>query len=854
MSRSHFLTAAALLCLLSVAPLRPARATGPTAAEPLESALDRARALHLSGELEAALAAYLQLADRASGTENAIAATARNNACVVLMGRGRYREAVAQCRAALSLRREIGDRTRTARTLNNLGLALQHQGLLDEAEGSFLEARDLNRDLGESRAEVINEANLGVLHTQAGRYARALAHHETAARLAGTDPEAGWRKSQVRTSVINRGVVLEKLGAYREALELYRTVLSDEAELETWQKAPLLVNRGVVYRNLGDPARALEDFAAARDLYEADGDLSGLSNTWLNEALALHLNLARPVAAEESYRRALNLARESGDVAEEIQDLFYLGALLRETGRYEEAEQAFRLCLDVSRSADSAEGRWSSLEGLGRIAWAAGRREEALDLLLAALDEIELVRAGVASGPLRSGFLGDRRSAYGAAAELLAEQHRESGEPEPAERAYLVCQRAKARDLLDAVGRIGAPLAPLHAAEIRAHLGPEVLLEYFAAGTKVLRWEVHRDAVHLADLGPRDELMRRVGRLHRALARGDAPDANLVAELSRSLLRDLSPAALSAEVIRIAPDGRLRYLPFELLHDPAKEGRLLVDRAVVSYLPSGSAIGFGRRRSITEEIFFAGLANPDLEADVAGSAAAVTARRLGLGPLPAAEREVRSASEALPGTAVVLVGAAATETALRDLAKAAPRVLHLAGHAVLDERSDHGAAILLRPTQEHDGMLFPAEIANLGVASRLVVLSACSSALGGPEDGRALASLTGAFLGAGSTAVLATLWEVGDEAAATFSEQFYFEIGRGHPPVVALDEVKRRMRADPVWSHPSLWAGWVLSGDGTEPIVRSTGSRRWLLAALVVLALSIAVFLVSRLRSRAGRI
>ena len=93
------------------------------------------------------------------------------------------------------------------------------------------------------------------------------------------------------------------------------------------------------------------------------------------------------------------------------------------------------------------------------------------------------------------------------------------------------------------------------------------------------------------------------------------------------------------------------------------------------------------------------------------------------------------------------------------------------------------------------------------------MLAACRTALGPGEDGRALASLTGSFLAAGSRGVVATLWDVNDAATATFMEQFYWHLGRGLTPAEALRETKRRLRADPRWSRPALWAGYVLIGN-----------------------------------------
>jgi len=161
----------------------------------------------------------------------------------------------------------------------------------------------------------------------------------------------------------------------------------------------------------------------------------------------------------------------------------------------------------------------------------------------------------------------------------------------------------------------------------------------------------------------------------------------------------------------------------------------------------------------------------------------------------------------------VLTRGQATERAFRAAAGRGARVVHLATHTVIDERPGRGAAILLTPEAGDDGLLSPEEIARLGSHSDLTVLAACRTALGPGEDGRALASLTGSFLAAGSRGVVATLWDVNDAATAAFMEQFYWHLGRGLTPAEALRETKRRLRADPRWSRPALWAGYVLIGN-----------------------------------------
>ena len=62
-----------------------------------------------------------------------------------------------------------------------------------------------------------------------------------------------------------------------------------------------------------------------------------------------------------------------------------------------------------------------------------------------------------------------------------------------------------------------------------------------------------------------------------------------------------------------------------------------------------------------------------------------------------------------------------------------------------------------------EGFLRAHEIYNLKLNAELVVLSACSTALGKEIKGEGLAGLTRGFMYAGTPRVIASLWNVRDE-------------------------------------------------------------------------------------------
>jgi CHAT domain-containing protein len=319
-------------------------------------------------------------------------------------------------------------------------------------------------------------------------------------------------------------------------------------------------------------------------------------------------------------------------------------------------------------------------------------------------------------------------------------------------------------------------------------------------------------------------------------------------QLSSALLSDVKLAADTK--LYVAPDGVLQYLPFELLSLPG-QGALL-NATTISYLPSASALAWLRARTPSPDLELLAFGDvPARGADPRAPADALLTDFV-LPPLTETARELAAAQRSLPGRQQVLTGAAASEGAWHSSAGQSVAVVHVAAHALVDERPGRGAAILLAADEREDGLLHPDEIVADRHPAALTILAACHSAADVLENGRALGSLTGAFLAAGSNAVIATLWDVDDTTTAAFMEQLYYEIGQGSPAAEALRRVKVRLSGDPRWSNPSSWSGYVLIGDAHSPLVRGSVLTRIVIAALLLLALAISAWLWARRRREAS--
>lgn len=798
--------------------------------------LDDARQLQASGHCREAVPLYQTIAAASRQAEPATAGIALNNACLCLSDLGEGEAALVACEEALALRRGLDDPRRLARSLNNTGRVLLRLGRYDRAAERIREALDINRAMGDVEGEVLNLGNLGVVAIYTGRYGEALDLNRRAEAIASAHADAPWSAEQRRMAILNEGVVLERLGAFDEALERYEQLRKEGDELPPRNRAALIANVGILYRHLGDPVRAAASVREAARLSATVEDVAGLANAELNLGIILHYNLGQLDAAEEAYRTALRLTQNLGEPDAIIESALNLGSLLLTERRFDEALEQFRLARHIADASGSADGLVRALAGLGRLRAATGDLVAAREHLERAMTTLEGVRAGLDRAALRAQFLRDRRSVFGSLVQVLAAL----ADTEPGAgheiQALEVVQRAKHRALLEAVGR-GSDLEPARAEQLQRAAGDGVIVEYFFTEDHLFRWLIERHGVTLTRLASARELDPLLREVHRELAAGGAPRPTVMERLAERLLAGVDLDRRSH--IYIAPDGLLHYLPFEALDLPARPGSILLDLATVAYLPSASLLTRGQAPA-PHALRLLALGAPAVPAgEEAGSPRSLISARFALQPLRAAELD--AIGSAIGGRQSILRGADATEARFRAGAAAGTSILHLATHTLVDERMDARAAVLLAPSGSDDGLLYPDEIAATPLHVDLTLLAACSTALGTEDEGRGIASLTGSFLAAGSRAVIATLWDVEDGAAAVFMEQLYHQLGRGLSPAEALRRTKQRMRRHPSWRQPSLWAAYVLVGDAPA-VAGAPLARRWQAWLGLLLPLSAALW------------
>ncbi len=282
---------------------------------------------------------------------------------------------------------------------------------------------------------------------------------------------------------------------------------------------------------------------------------------------------------------------------------------------------------------------------------------------------------------------------------------------------------------------------------------------------------------------PSSEVVRRLlTRLYNILVR---PVANLLP----------SPSGL----LTIVPYGPLHKLPFHALYDGS---RFLVENFQVNYLPASSLL----------QHFDSGesqLHHRSADSSVVGKKPLVFGYSDN-GHLQRVKDEAQTISTLLGGTCYF--ESEATITRLIEQAPGSP-IIHLATHG--QSRLDAPNFSYVRLA---DGQLNAIDAFSLDLrACELVTLSGCETGLALSGGGDEQLGLGRAFLAAGASSLVISLWPVEDTATNELMKLFYQYLLKGESKVQALRAAQCQLMQDvnSNYAHPYFWAAFRLVGDPT---------------------------------------
>jgi CHAT domain-containing protein/Tfp pilus assembly protein PilF len=787
---------------------------------------------------------------RALGHEGDAALTLHDLGLLSLR-RGDYARAEARLREALSIFLRVGTRedvvavrrdlAAVAAACGDLQSAMEQLRLADRLLAGAPAAPGLVADLALARGDVATQLN--AFADAERQYGRA----EALYRRAGEDAARAETQQGIAMLLVERG-------DYPRAIGLLRTVARGQAVRgDRRPRALTELMLGYAHYRQGDLAAARQTLGRARDSLHALGDVTSEAAA-LGTLADLELDGGQPRASEALFRRGLELlARRPSAMTWQLRA--GLGRALRTRGALADAAAELRSAVDeVERAAaalSSDDWRTMFLADKWDVYTELAVVEHARNDAAAAFAISERLRARQMLDIVARGRVAHRVNADTSLAEREQDLRRQIGElterlegrdlvtggrrgptlaadlPGGGESTRELLARAQdeyARLLRDLRDREPADLPGMRAPvaswrEVAARLREdEALVEYLVADSTTLAFVVTRDTVRALDLGvgrsalealidftrgalvrPSDAAMRR-----RAGAPWRAPLRRLHERLISPL--EKSGALRRATRLIVVPHAELHYLPFAALIGNETSGEresFLVERYEVAYAPSASVW-------------------TRLDLRVArGVGRSSQPRVLALAPraraLPGSRDEVGRIRSLYGARATVLVDDAASEQAFRA---AAPRydIVHLATVGVLNKHNPLFSYVSLGPARGTDGRIEVHEVFGLELNARLLVLSACQTALGSGAmadvpAGDDWVGLVRAFLGVGVQKVVATLWPVEDRSTAQLMVRLHQGLEAGRSEATALATAQRAALRVRETADPFYWAGFVLVGS-----------------------------------------
>jgi CHAT domain-containing protein/Tfp pilus assembly protein PilF len=777
---------------------------------------------------------------------------------------GRYQEALDHYQQALAISEQLVSTISMSQDHGNMALCYLGLGQVDVALHHLNQAIELAVQAGMRQDEAYWLRGRGNALMLKGRYDQGLENHRAA--LAIYEQLEG--KTELVEALHDMGALYLLLGDAGNAQQHYQQAmnLARDVGLSRGISSNLLA-LGDLQGRQGDLEAASALYAQAVQRAKESGEMTQWSLGLLRLAM-VYGKQERYRAAEEASGEALEIAREIGAPDLMTRAIYMQAELNRLQNSLDLALNGFQQARNKLARTPNPDLEWQVLYGHALALAGSGDREAAIASLQSAIALIEGVRDHLREERFKAGYVQDKYQVYVELVRLQLESGRQGdafstaerlrsssylhliesdrppdpgsedqllefsmkeriralrkllaeenilGRPEQRQLAIsvysqeLLAAEQQYQDFLDDRSRSGAGRrnGVLTYQDVGQQLaGDEALLEYVVGSESLMLFVLTRGSLVTDTIPLRREDLENKVELVRSLIRRQDSDhwKKPAASLAKSLLDPVTKSGQLEGInhLYLVPHGSLNYLPFALLprHSQNDTQRVIEDYTL-AYLPTAAAL-LGARES----------------SDNARSMLALAPQR---SRLQHASEEVQAINKLFQPDSRALLGKTATESTFKQLASQY-RLLHLATHSYFNKLNPLLSGLELESDEDNDGQLELFEILGLQLDADLVTLSACQTGLASGyfaavPAGDDFVGLTRAFLYAGSTSVLATLWEVDDASTLDLMKNFYgglTQAATSEDKASALAQAQRAFLSSDNYNHPYFWAPFVLVGE-----------------------------------------
>ena len=680
----------------------------------------------------------------------------------------------------------------------------------------------------------------GILSVQEGRLAEAQhfffdtlafaeAHHDGLLQ-ASASSNLGWAAIQN--------------GHFDEALDWSRAANKAATALGAEDLAQLSSgNLGWAYLQLGDHERALDLFLEAEKSATRLGSLRD-QLMWITASGYVYRDTDNLTRATQSYRRALELAKQidsTDDIVNALEDLAQVSVdagKLDDAGAYiaqvtpmelagggqlstnvlltegmlaaarhqnQQAESLFRAVQSDVRNPTTT--RLGAGQQLARLYEEQGDSKAAERMYTVTLGAFDSAQADLKSEESKLPFVANAARIYDDYIHLLLEQGR-------SDEALVVADQSRARTLAQSLGTSGGKTSP-RAAQLDprqvARRAGATLLFYWLGPKQSCLWAITPAKIAFYPLQSRSEIVARVDRYRKAVLDIEGPLQAGNADGQALYQTLVAPAAnlIHADTpVMILADGALSQLNFETLLVPDTGSE-----------PSPNGLRASNLHYWIDDATL--LSAPSLAMLAAAKPVRVAARNLllfgnpvSLGDdfpsLPLFGHEMKDIEKHFDANNIsVFASDQATPAAYLASKPAQYSYIHFVSHAVSSRTDPLDSAIILSndAAGADSFKLYARDIMQHPIDARLVTISACYGSGTRAYAGEGLVGLSWAFLRAGAHSVIGALWEVSDDSTPRLMDKLYQGLEDGQTPAAALRQAKLSLlHSNSQFQQPFFWA------------------------------------------------
>jgi CHAT domain-containing protein/Tfp pilus assembly protein PilF len=486
------------------------------------------------------------------------------------------------------------------------------------------------------------------------------------------------------------------------------------------------------------------------------------------------------------------------------------GELARAAAYYDQALELHRGLKIENYLFETHHGKLAALVGLNDDRVTEAEIETALEV-------VEQYRSGISDDTSRNSFFDLAQSIYDLAIDFSYSRLQKP------ELAFNHAESSHARSLLDLM-RMAASDPPKRVSVTASMSLQEIwdrmpensqIIEFSVLDTRTLAWVISKGRIDCKETAVSaaalESLVQRFRDLLGNPVQDDSQTLQQVArELYKLLITRTEELLKPNSYLCIVPDSFLGYVPFAALVSP-DTGNYFVEERVFGFAPSATifveSTQDARRKAKTEPEKMMAVGNPAFD---------LTRFR----DLPSAAEEVANIKQFYTAP-LGLCGEDATESRVKAEMKRAD-VIELATHYVADRQSPLKSGLLLaskaRDSQStEDGYLRASEIYEMKLPrTRLVVLSACQTAIERAYRGEGAIGIARPFLKVRVPLVVASLWAVDSGSTSQLMTRLHRNRTQatGVSTAEALCGAQREMLNGPNenWRHPYYWAPFALIG------------------------------------------